>query len=205
MSTHPRRLAVVLIALVTSALPLGAAKPPADLAGVWILNKDRSDDPGDKDRSNPKRGIASRPGLGGAGPMGGAGVSGPLMGGGRADPVLREQMREISRLAFARPERLTVTTDGDTVRMVDDDGHLVRLRPDGSKVPEIGRGGVELERKTRWEDGRLVTEVRVKDGASEMKQVYTREGPRLTIQSTFEGEVSARSEKMKLVYDLEER
>ena len=205
-SRHIARLPLTAACLVAlSVTGVGAASSrPADLQGVWTLNRDRSDANEDRDRGNPRPGsIGSAPGIGSAGPMSGAGIQGPLMGGRKVDPVLAEHMRELARIAFEAPEQLAITEEGAALRLVGD-GRMTRLTPDGSKTEELN-GTLVVERRTRWEKDRLITEVKAKGGGGEVKQVYTREGDRLTVESTFEGEVAARAEKMKFVYDLQEK
>ena len=46
--------------------------------------------------------------------------------------------------------------------------------------------------------------LQAKDGGGEVKQVYSREGDRLIIEATFEGEVAAKTEKLRFVYDRRE-
>ena len=193
-------IAFALLAACT--VPGADAAVHPDFSGTWVLNKDRSDAVEDKDRGNPSPGrLGSGPGLGGNGPMGGAGVNGPLMGGRGVDPVLRERMRALARIAFDAPPELVISTQGDVVRLVDDEGHVTDLKADGSKVEEPA-GGMTLQRRTRWEKERLLTEIKAKDGGGEVKQIYSRDGERLVIESTFEGEVAAKNEKMRFVYDL---
>jgi hypothetical protein len=198
-------LTAVVFTAITAAGAGARAAEPGDLAGTWLLNKDRSDALDDRDRGNPKPGVlASGPGMGGNGPMGGAGISGPLMGGRGVDSVLRERMRELARLAFQAPEELTITAEGVTLRLVDQDGHATRLTADGSKSDEMA-GGLQVQRRTRWDKTRLVTEVKAKGGGGEVKHVYSRDGDRLVVEATFDGEVAARSETMKFVYDRREQ
>jgi hypothetical protein len=200
----PRIVAIAAaLTVVVASAPLGGATQP-DLTGTWVLNKDRSDTVEDRDRGKPKPGIlGSGPGMGGNGPMGGAGVSGPLMGGRGVDPVLAERMRALASLAFDMPDELTVTSENDGLRFVGDDGHATRLTPDGSKRNEIDRT-LPVERRTKWDKDRLVTEVKAKGGGGEVKHVYTRQGDRLLVEATFDGEVAARTEKLKFVYDRKE-
>jgi hypothetical protein len=194
-------VSVSLAVFLACAVPAARAADRPDLAGTWHLNKDRSDEVDDKDRVNPTPGrLGSGPGIGGNGPMGGAGISGPLMGGRGVDPMLRERMRALARIAFEAPEELVVSSQGDLVRLVDDEGHVTELKADGSKVEEPA-AGMTVQRRTRWEKNRLLTELKAKDGGGEVKQVYSRDGDRLVVESTFEGEVAAKNEKMRFVYD----
>lgn len=198
-----------LLVVVTSLVVLGAPAAPLaadhrDLSGTWVLNKDRSDTVEDRDRGNPKRGIlGSGPGMGGNGPMGGSGVRGPMMGGRGVDPVLQEQMRALARLAFEMPAQLSITAEGDGLRLIGDDGHATRLVPDNAKRDELA-GTLPIERRTKWDKDRLVTQAKGKPGGGEVKQVYERQGDRLIIESTFDGEVAAKTEKLRFVYDRKE-
>jgi hypothetical protein len=195
---------VLLTAVIVAADASPRAADHPDLTGTWVLNKDRSDTVDDRDRGNPKPGVlGSGPGMGGNGPMGGAGVQGPLMGGRGVDPALQERMRELARLAFGAPERLIITSEGGSLRVVDDAGHATTLTADGSKVDEL-TGTMPVQRRTRWDKARLVTEVKAKGGGGEVKHVYSRDGDRLVVEATFDGEVAARTEKLKFVYDRKE-
>jgi len=199
------RLSLALaLSVVAMAVPRVRAAEHPDLTGTWVLNKDRSDALEDVDPGKPPTRIGSAPGVGGSGPMSGAGVNGPLMGGSKVDPVLVERMRELAHLAFDAPDELVVTAEGDMLRMVGDQGRVTRLTPDGSKVEELA-GVLSVERRTRWDKQRLVTEIKAKDGGGEAKRIYSRDGSRLLIEAVFDAEVASRTQKLKLVYDRKDR
>jgi hypothetical protein len=117
--------------------------------------------------------------------------------------VLAERMRALASLAFEMPDEMTITAEGDGLRVVGDDGHATRLTPDGTKREELA-GALPVERRTKWDKERLVTEAKGKGGGGEVKHVYERQGDRLIVEATFDGEVAARTEKLKFVYDRKE-
>ena len=61
---------------------------------------------------------------------------------------------------------------------------------------------VALERRTKWDDGALVTSFKVKGGGGDGKQIYKRTGSRLTLQVVFDGDAALHTVKVKHVYDL---
>jgi hypothetical protein len=65
-------------------------------------------------------------------------------------------------------------------------------------------GGLAVQRRTHWDKEHLVSEAKAKGGGGEVKHVYTRQGDRLIVEATFDGEVAAKTEKLKFVYDRKE-
>lgn len=53
-------------------------------------------------------------------------------------------------------ERLTITATESMVIVTTGDGRTTRLAPDNSKIKELGSG---IERRTRWDGDKLVTEI----------------------------------------------
>ncbi len=163
---------------------LGVAGPSPDVAeaqtggidGVWVLNRDLSDDPSgrlagreDGDRGDPDRGG----GFGGRGPGGfgggrggfggGRGGFGGDRGGDRPDPQemarMRQAMREAMSALLAAPGRMTIVTTADEVGLRYADGRVVRLIPDNRDHAGLAGSSMQVRRKTRWDGDRLVTEV----------------------------------------------
>ena len=105
-------------------------------------------------------------GPGGQGPMSGGPVgerggppkAGPMGGG--PDPEQMDAMRQALDDAIASPESLLISQDGVAFEMVLDGERAVRLYADGRK----NRGSTGMERKTKWEDDRLVTESKMGGG-----------------------------------------
>jgi hypothetical protein len=54
------------------------------------------------------------------------------------------------------PERLTITRTESLVIITDGDGRTTRLSPDGKKIKDDSTG---IDRKTKWDGNRLVTEI----------------------------------------------
>lgn len=54
------------------------------------------------------------------------------------------------------PERLTITATETMVIITTGDGRTTRLAPDGSKIKDESTG---IERRSRWEAGKLVSEI----------------------------------------------
>jgi hypothetical protein len=143
---------------------------PADagsIVGAWSLNREASDQP----RQGPGadgRGRDAGAGRGGGrrgggpgGPGGGFGRGGGRggfggRGGGAASPEDLERRVEGMRAILQPADRLTITRTESMVIVTTGDGVTTRLAPDGSKVKDESTG---IERRTRWEGTRLVTEI----------------------------------------------
>jgi hypothetical protein len=196
-------LGLVLVSLLL--VPLAAA-PPAPLsllAGTWERNVGESDDPVNAMRERRVHPPFIGPG-GPGGPMSGPGLGGPLMGGRRGgyvrDPDELERARALMRLVTDGPSELMISIDGSAVTITTRTGRVTHLRADGQKVLEDSEAGVQLERRTKWDDGALVTKFKVKGGGADGRQVYRVSGQRLVIEAMFDGDASMRTVKVKHVY-----
>jgi hypothetical protein len=67
-----------------------------------------------------------------------------------------ERRRNAVRDIVQPAERLTITRAASMVIITTGDGRTIRLATDGSKIKDESTG---IERKTRWEGDRLVTEI----------------------------------------------
>ena len=144
-----------------------AALAPPSLDGAWTLDKDLSDMPGNRASSGDESGEGGeRGGRGGRGGFGGGmGGRGGFGGGmGRAGGTGRgmnaedaERMREAMRDELTPPDHIIITESSDTVVITTADGRVTRLAPDGQKVRDEN---TKIERKTRWEGDRLVSEIK---------------------------------------------
>jgi hypothetical protein len=185
MSRHTR--IVPIAAILVAGVVFGAVPSPADqssaaagapsgvapsLAGRWKLNVEKSDDVGKLMREardgrsgglppgGPGGGMGGPPG-GGMGGRGGGGMGGPPGGGmgGRGGPG--GDPRESMRAVFEAPSELLVTPTENEVAILEKDGRMRTLHPDGKRYKsEAGA----RETKTRWEGARLVVETKASNG-----------------------------------------
>lgn len=206
------RVARVALALciVSAASDSAIARGPdastllATLAGTWTRNVGLSDNPAEAVKEHRVHPPFIGPGSPGA-PMGGGGMGGPIVGGRggyRSDPAETERTRALMHLVTDGPEELMISVDGLAVTITSRAGHVQHLTADGAKVLEDSEAGVALERRTKWDDGALVTSFKVKGGGGDGKQVYKRTGSRLTLQVVFDGDAALHTVKVKHVYDL---
>ena len=148
------------------------------LQGTWVLDPDRTPedvDPYKQVRTTPKRGPVFGPGP--SGPLTGAGMGGPMTGGrgSEPDPTDISRLRHLADVALDDEDDLQIAVAGDT-ETITAGSQVQRLRADGERRVEVTSLGLELERKTRWNDGALVTEFKVKGGGGKGKQTWSREG-----------------------------
>jgi hypothetical protein len=201
------RLACVLALVLASAViaPLVAGPPSSleSLAGTWVRDPALSDDPVTAVRERRMRPPLIGPG-GTGGPVGGGGVGSPIMsgrpgGGYTPDPDEAERARALMRLVTDGPDELMISVDGRAVTITTRAGRVTHLSANDQKVLEASEAGVQLERRTKWDDGALVTKFKVKGGGADGKQVYRPSGPRLTLEAVFDGD-ALRTVKVKHVY-----
>jgi hypothetical protein len=147
MRTWSSVLAVVLA--VTGAQADEPARP--DLSGSWRLDPAQSEDARARLREL-RRDRGDRP-RGGGRRGGGRPLSGGFGGGGDRPDGMREDLREL----LDAPPALTVTQTAREITMLEEDGRLRALHPDGRAYKDsTGR-----EVKTRWsEAGELVAETK---------------------------------------------
>jgi len=207
---RPARLVLALCILAAPSGRVVLARGPSDaaslatLAGTWARNPSLSDDPTEavkEHRVHP-------PFIGPAGPsapIGAGGVGGPIVGGRggyRTDPAETERSRALMHLVTEGPDELMISVDGLAVTITSREGRVQHLTADNAKVMEDSEAGVALERRTKWDDGALVTSFKVKGGGGDGKQVYKRQGSRLTLQVIFDGDAAMHTVKVKHVYEL---
>jgi hypothetical protein len=182
-----------------------AAERQGDLQGTWILNKELGSDPiGELEARRPGRPVGAG-GMGG--PGAGGGLGGPLIGGrrriDRADAEEMARVKEMLRLTMAAPTKITITTEDSLIEVAGDDGTVLRLRPDGKKVPDRTYAGLEFERKTKWDGEVLVTEFELKDSEAKARQTWTRTGTQLKVLTKLTPPHGAEPLEVRRAYDLE--
>lgn len=189
---------LAIAALLTAALctPPGVrllearADKAADLRGAWVLNPDLSDDPrqkyGSADIEDGRRRGWGKPrlggGLGAPGGMSGPGMGGPIRSD-RAglDPEEAAKIREEIRQALSTPRRMTIVQEAKRLVITSPDSGTQTLDVDGKGHKRRTLTGLEVERKSKWKDHAMVTEVELPEGS--YKQTWTREGARLRIET----------------------
>jgi len=144
--------------------PLRAQQNSASIVGAWTLNKDASDTPRNRpedDRDGNARGERRRGGGGGGGFRGGrgggrGGRGGDGQGRAAADPEQMARQREALREITDTPAHLTIVQTETMVVITTGEGRTTRVSTDNRKIKDQSTG---VERKSRWEGGKLVSEV----------------------------------------------
>jgi hypothetical protein len=201
-------LAVVFVIAVMIAAWLAVesrAQAPerAQLAGAWSRNHELSDPP--PARTEPsERGRGGRQGGGRGGRMGHGGFGGGNgRGAGRSDADRDEatRMREAIHDILQPPDHLTITQTDAMVALTGADGRTTRLAPDGTKIKD---DNTKIERKTRWENGRLISEISGA-GATKITQTFSadRESHQLRIVVVSEGGRGGQPRTVTHVYDAD--
>jgi hypothetical protein len=159
----PSFLTSVASLVRAQTLSVPSASSPS-LQGEWTLNRGAASQP------QPQRGSGQGGGIGGAGRAGGRGGGG---GSGVSDgqsslgsmglglspsskPEVTARLQDAMRDIAIPPGRLTIVQTDTTIIVTTSEGHTTRLAPTGKKIKEENTG---IERKTRWEAGKLVSEI----------------------------------------------
>lgn len=182
----PKRLLLSVLFVVLSLLSLTSvltaqstpAAPTVDhqaLAGIWELNRDRSELPGpDSGSGDAPRGRRGGFGGGGGGRGGfGGGQRGGVGGRGGGDRDgggVRDQDAMQGVLAYMRTlnqpsKRLVIAVREPMFVVTDAEGGVQTLRADNKSEDERAENGlVKLKRKTQWDGGVLVSDVEIGRG-----------------------------------------
>ena len=162
-------VAAMLVVWALAGNRAQGAEPHA-ITGAWTLNKDLSDQPpgrGDErdqgDEGRGTRGDGAR-GPGGGGRRGGGGFgggrgmgrSGGMGRGGGMNPEDLARLRDAMRDLTNPSDHLTIVETESMVVITAADGRTTRLSPDGKKIKDDNS---RVERKTKWDGGKLVTEI----------------------------------------------
>ena len=154
-------LALVALVLLGGGTAGETATP--DFSGRWVLNKEQSDDPREKMRDGrgmgrpggergPRGGGIGRPGGGGMG--GGMGGRRPPRDGDAAAGRRGDDRGAAMRATLEAAPELTITHTAREIAILEKDGRLRALHPDGAKYKNAS--GAEV--KTRWDKDRLVVQ-----------------------------------------------
>ena len=160
---------VTVVTVAATSLVVAHADTPKSndaIVGAWTLNKDASQlspaagdngDGRDGDNGGRNGGFGGRRrggggfGGGGFGRGGGGGVNGQPQ-----DREAAQRMRDAMRQELQAPDHMTIVSSETTIIITTPDGHTTRLAPDGKKIKDESTG---IERKTKWDAGKLVSEV----------------------------------------------
>lgn len=130
---------------------------------------------------------------------GGMGMGQGRRGDPQAAARLRDAMRELTNPA----DRLTIVETESMVIITSSDGHTTRLAPGGAKVKDEH---TNVERRTRWEGGKLVSEI---SGLGPGKKTQTfavdADGRQLRITLLMEGGRDTLPQTLTHVYDANPR
>jgi len=180
------------------------------LSGAWTLNKDLSDQPTDRSGNgqNGQGGGRRGGGYGGGGGRrggfggGGYGRGGGYGGGGSMDPEAMARARDAMRDIINPPDHLTVTQTESMVVLTGADGRTTRLSPDGKKIKDEN---TNVERKTKWDGSKLVTEISGLQGKITQTYSVDPENHQLRIVATLEGRNGQQPRTITHVYDADAR
>jgi len=157
-------IAAVVLAWAAASVRLYAqasadTSTSTSIVGVWTLDKKLSDVAEERPRSGAgqrSRGGGGFPGGGGHGRGGFHGGGGGYTGGLSVDTDETARRQEAWRDLVAAPDHMTIVQTESMIIITARDGRTTRLSPDGKKIKDES---TNIERKTRWEDGKLVSEI----------------------------------------------
>ena len=212
-----RKTAFFVTTVIAAAFAIAHAETPKAndaIIGAWTLNKGASElgaadgSAQGRDGENGRRGDGAgggrrRGGGGGGGFGGGFGRGGGGGFGGQQTPEQREaaqRMRDALRAELQAPEHIVIVSSETTIIMTTPDGHTTRLATDGSNVKDESMG---IERKTKWDGGKLVSEVNGL-GRGKITETYSVDGEpkQLRVKLDIDG---PRKTTQTRVYDLDPR
>ena len=204
-------VAAVFLSVLCLSTPGDAQEP--DLSGVWQMNWELSDNP--RERAPDEVGGRNRDGwsgrgggIGGVGGFGrgprGLGRSGTASRG-RDDAEDRqariERARDVLADLLTAPRSMTIEQDRREVLLRYDDGRYVRIVPDDRDHAGIA-GSTEVIRRARWQDGRLVAEIKVEGGPKVVHELELRlGGEQLFVLTTLPASDAYDEVELKRYYD----
>src|SRR3954470_8115690 len=142
----------------------------------------------------------------GGGAGGGRGRGGGMGRGGgqpQMNPDEMARMRDAMRTITNPPDHLVVTQTESILVLTGADGRTIRLSPDGKKIKDEN---TNVERKTRWEGGKLVSEINGL-GQGKMTQTFSvdPDSHQLRVVVALEGGKSGQPRTITQVYDADSR
>jgi hypothetical protein len=124
-------------------------------------------------------------------------------GGATMDPEQMARMRDAMRDLTDAPDHLTIVQTESMVVITAGDGRTTRLSPDGKKIKDEN---TKIERRTKWDGGKLVTEINGL-GPAKASQTYAvdPESHQLRITVQMEGGRGGQARSTTHVYDADDR
>lgn len=180
------------------------------ILGSWTIDKELSDlGVGPAGRGDARgsgrgggggggggRGGGRGGGYGGGFPGGGGGY--PRGGQGGGQPQDKEEMeRKLQALRdiVEAPERITIVQSNSIVIVTTGDGRTTRLSPTGEKVKDES---TNIERRTKWEGGKLVSEIR--GDAGRITETYSADATHHELLVIVRVEASGREENARIFH-----
>lgn len=189
-----------MISTVVVVFPQTPSSPGASIVGAWTLNKDLSDQSPGPDRGERPEGGGRRDGGGRRGGFGG-GFGGRGFGGGAAhNPEGNRRMRDALREELQAPDHLTIVQTDAMVIITAGDGRTTRLSTDSKKIKDESTG---IERKTKWDDGKLVSEINGL-GPAKVTETYAVDADQKQLHVVVQVDGPRRTSANR-VYDRDER
>lgn len=188
--------------LLLLAAPSSTPAQQVDFTGSWVLNEKESDNPRGQFQGAGGRQPGMNPGSGGR-PSGGR-----PSGGGRGGVMNEEdmeRMRAMMRNVLQASGALRIVQDDSTITVVDLEGRLRVHHPDGRKKSYPVQGVGNVESRAKWDDGKLVVELRLDDGIR-VSRTYEldEESRQLHVRMRMEGGQLQRAMDFRRVYDFVE-
>jgi hypothetical protein len=197
--------AALLVAVSGRSGDLHAQGQASAIVGEWTLNKGSSDTGADRAQGRgDTRGGGYRRGGGGGRGGGRGGFGGGFPGGGAvgsgANPQDAARRMDALREITDAPERLTITQTESMVIITAGDGRTTRLSLDGKKIKDDSTG---MERKTKWEGGKLISEI---TGAGpKITETYSADSEHHELLVLVQIEPQGRDEAPRVFHRLYER
>jgi hypothetical protein len=110
-------------------------------------------------------------------------------------------MRDAMRDIMNPPDRLTITQTERMVIMTTGDGRTTRLSIDGKAIKD---DSTKIERKTKWEGGKLVSEISHL-GPGKITETYWADPEHRQLRVTVQVENARRPMTVNRVYDADGR
>jgi hypothetical protein len=206
--------AVVLVSVDSATAQEKTSAPAPSIVGAWTRNPDLSDAPagrgaqgddhagGGRDGRGRNGGGRRGGGFGGGGGFGRGGGMG-RGGAGQMNPDDMARMRDAMRDITNPSDHLIITQTESMVVLTGADGRTTRLSPDGKKIKDEN---TKVERKTKWDGGKLVSEINGL-GPGKMTQTFSvdPEARQLRLTVVIERGRSGEPRTITQVYDADAR